>query len=161
MAVAAEFQRTMRWVLASATMMPSRIISKSLPNPTSSGCTALTLSLQTGKRPFSVNAENIPASQGTHKTLALPAAPIHRDAESTISRKPSLPYARRSFGICQSPPRVGKHYQNYDEDSHYLRYCDNGLQCGAWRKDYPRRSQKEVECTNNDGSPVAPWFEHP
>src|SRR5918998_6585570 len=77
------------------------------------------------------------------------------------SRKPGLPYARRSFGICQSLPRVGKHYQNYDEDGHYLQHCDKGLQCGAWRKDYPRRSQKEVERTNNDGGPVAPWFEHP
>src|SRR5829696_686178 len=77
------------------------------------------------------------------------------------SRNPGLPYARRSFGICQSAPRVGKHYQNYDEDSHYLQHCDKGLQCDAWRKDYPRRSQKEVERTNNDGGPVAPWFEHP
>src|SRR5215212_5551449 len=77
------------------------------------------------------------------------------------SRKPSLPYARRSSGICQSPPRVGKHYQTYDEYSHYLRYCDNSIQCGACRKDYSRRSQKEIEHTNNDGAPVAPWFEHP
>src|SRR5215211_3135131 len=73
----------------------------------------------------------------------------------------TLPAKRRSFGSCQCPPRVGKHYQNYDEDSHYHRYCDNSFQCSPWRKDYPRRSQKEVERTNNDGGPVAPWFEHP
>src|SRR5215203_6802085 len=73
----------------------------------------------------------------------------------------TLPAKRRSFGSCQCPPRVGKHYQNYDEDSHYLRYCDNSFQCSPWRQDYPRRSQKEVERTNNNGGPVAPCFEHP
>src|SRR5215218_7939945 len=73
----------------------------------------------------------------------------------------TLPAKRRSFGSCQCPPRVGKHYQNYDEDCHYLRYCDNSFQCSPWRKEYPRRSQKEVERTNYYGAPVAPWFEHP
>ena len=71
----------------------------------------------------------------------------------------TLPAKRRSFGSCQCPPRVGKHYQNYDEDCHYLRYCDNTFQCSPWRHEYPRRSQKEVERTNNNGGPVAPWFE--
>ena len=69
-----------------------------------------------------------------------------------------LPYARRSAGTCQSTPGVGKHYQHYDEDCHYLRYCDEILQCGPWRHDYPRRSYKEVEHTNNDSGPVAPLF---
>src|SRR5829696_2803939 len=73
----------------------------------------------------------------------------------------TLPAKRRSFGICQCPPRVGKHYQNYDEDSHYHRYCDNSSQCSPWRQEYPRRSRKEVERTNNNGGPVALWFEHP
>src|SRR5215218_4952773 len=84
-----------------------------------------------------------------------------RASKKSSYLKPSLPYARRSSGICQSPPRVGKHYQNYDKDSHYHRYCDNSIQASPWRKDYSRRSQKEVERTNNDGAPVAPWFEHP
>src|SRR5215208_7519474 len=73
----------------------------------------------------------------------------------------TLPAKRRSFGSCQCPPRVGKHYQNYDEDSHYLRYCDNSIQASPWRQEYPRRSQKEVERTNYYGGPVAPCFEHP
>src|SRR5215212_8416579 len=92
---------------------------------------------------------------------------INRTSENssstTLVNKPGLlPYARRRLlGTCQSTPGGGKHYQHDDEYCHYLPYRDNRFQCCSWRKDYPRRPQKEVEYTNNDSGPQAPLLHHP
>src|SRR5215212_1133583 len=74
------------------------------------------------------------------------------------SRKPSLPYARRSIRRCQSTPRGGKHYQHNDDDCHYRQHCASDLYSSVWSQDYPRRSQKEVDHTNDYRSPQAPRF---
>src|SRR5215212_11568051 len=96
----------------------------------------------------------------------LRSAPYWRTSQNTPSttfvNKPSLPYARRRLlGTCQSTPGGGKHYQHYDEHCQYLPYRDNRFQCCSWRHEYPRRPQKEVEYTNNDGGPQAPLLHHP
>jgi hypothetical protein len=58
-------------------------------------------------------------------------------------------------------PGIGKHYQHYDEECHYLQHRVKDSYFDGRSHDYLRRSRYKVEHTNNDGGPKAPRFHHP